>query len=109
MGAGARARPSTSLCPLAARTEAAQLLPMLVLSAVPSIAKMVFSLTGSARSCAAFVALFSISAMGASAQDEKVGGRSEIFAGSDLERYLRYLQTLGLVGTYPWTIRDFGP
>jgi hypothetical protein len=42
-------------------------------------------------------------------QAQNVGGRSEIFAGSDLERYLRYLQTLGLAGAYPWTIRDFGP
>ena len=42
-------------------------------------------------------------------QSPGTGGRAEIFAGSDLERYLRYLQTVGLVGSYPWTIRDFGP
>jgi hypothetical protein len=38
-----------------------------------------------------------------------VGGRSELFAGSDLERYLRYLQTDGRVARYPWTIRAFSP
>ena len=36
-------------------------------------------------------------------------GRSEIFVNSDLERYLRYLQTLGVVPTYPWSIRGFSP
>ncbi|HKO13750.1 MAG TPA: capsule assembly Wzi family protein [Acidobacteriaceae bacterium] len=37
------------------------------------------------------------------------GGRSEVFVNSDLERYLRYLQTEGRVGLYPWSIRDFSP
>lgn len=42
-------------------------------------------------------------------QATDVGGRAEIFAGSDLERYLRYLQTTGVVGSYPWGIRAFSP
>src|SRR3954468_736911 len=37
------------------------------------------------------------------------GGRSEIFVNGELERYLRYLQSEGLVALYPWSIRDFSP
>jgi capsule assembly protein Wzi len=33
----------------------------------------------------------------------------DIFVGSDRERYLRVLQTLGLVRPYPWSIRGFSP
>ena len=32
-----------------------------------------------------------------------------MFAGSELENYLRYLQTLGLVPAYPWGLRAFSP
>jgi hypothetical protein len=35
--------------------------------------------------------------------------RSEIFAGSQPENYLRYLQTMGLVPLYPWSSRAFSP
>jgi hypothetical protein len=38
-----------------------------------------------------------------------VGGRSEVFAGGELEGYLRYLQTLGVVAPHPWSIRAFSP
>ncbi|MGA2384168.1 MAG: hypothetical protein ABSG61_12120 [Gemmatimonadales bacterium] len=38
-----------------------------------------------------------------------VGGRAEIFAGGELENYLRYLQTLGEVALYPWGVRAFSP
>ncbi len=38
-----------------------------------------------------------------------MGGRSEIFAGGELENYLRYLQTLGEVAPYPWGVRAFSP
>jgi hypothetical protein len=38
-----------------------------------------------------------------------VGGRNEVFAGSDLESYLRYLQSLGKSKTYPWDMRAFSP
>jgi hypothetical protein len=38
-----------------------------------------------------------------------VGGRSEVFAGSEVEGYLRYLQTLGVVAPQPWSIRAFSP
>lgn len=34
-------------------------------------------------------------------------GRSEVFAGSELERYLRVLQVEGLAGEYPWSLRAF--
>src|SRR5205085_7635408 len=44
------------------------------------------------------------------AQDEtSVGGRSEIFVGTDLERYLRLLQIDGRATLYPWGIRGFSP
>jgi hypothetical protein len=39
----------------------------------------------------------------------RVGGRSEVFAGSELEGYLRDLQTAGKSETYPWSIRSFSP
>jgi hypothetical protein len=39
----------------------------------------------------------------------KVGGRAEVFAGGELENYLRYLQTLGEVAPYPWGVRAFSP
>jgi len=32
-----------------------------------------------------------------------------VFAGGELENYLRYLQTLGLVPPYPWGLRAFSP
>ena len=38
-----------------------------------------------------------------------VGGRSELFAGGETERYLRYLQSLGIVRAYPWSIRGLSP
>ena len=42
-------------------------------------------------------------------QPGAVGGRSEIFAGSELETYLRDLQLVGVVTLYPWSIRSFSP
>ena len=36
-----------------------------------------------------------------------VGGRSEVFAGSVFESYLRYLQSLGKSSAEPWSIRGF--
>jgi hypothetical protein len=36
-----------------------------------------------------------------------VGGRSEVFAGSTFESYLRYLQTLDKAGPYPVSVRGF--
>lgn len=38
-----------------------------------------------------------------------VGGRSEVFAGSELERYVRVLQAVGAVALYPWSSRSFSP
>lgn len=40
---------------------------------------------------------------------QTVGGRNEIVVGSDLESYLRYLQTLGKSEVYPWGVRSFSP
>lgn len=39
----------------------------------------------------------------------RAGGRNEVFAGSELESYLRYMETLGKSVTYPWSIRAFSP
>src|SRR5205814_386663 len=36
-----------------------------------------------------------------------VGGRNEVFAGGELESYLRYLETLGKTDPYPISIRGF--
>jgi hypothetical protein len=36
-------------------------------------------------------------------------GLNEIFADSELENYLRYLQTTGEVALYPWSLRGFSP
>ncbi len=38
-----------------------------------------------------------------------VGGRAEVFAGGELENYLRYLQSVGEVAPYPWGLRAFSP
>jgi len=43
------------------------------------------------------------------AQAQQLGGRSEIFAGSEFESYLRYLQTLGKSKPTVWSIRPFSP
>lgn len=40
---------------------------------------------------------------------QMTGGRNEVFAGSELESYLRYLQTAGKSQEYPWSMRDFSP
>ena len=56
---------------------------------------------------AALAALFLASARPASAQ--LLGGRSEIFAGSEFESYLRYLETLGHSKPSVWSIRPLSP
>jgi hypothetical protein len=43
------------------------------------------------------------------AAQENVGGRDEVFAGSILESYLRYMQSLGKADFYPMSIRTFSP
>lgn len=45
----------------------------------------------------------------AQAGDSLDSFRSEVFAGSIPESYLRYLQTSGLVPLYPWASRAFSP
>jgi hypothetical protein len=44
-----------------------------------------------------------------SAQLTNVNGMNEVFAGGELERYLRYLQMLGSIPLYPWGNRAFSP
>ena len=39
----------------------------------------------------------------------QTSGRSEIFAGSELETYIRLLQSDGKAALYPWSIRSFSP
>jgi hypothetical protein len=43
----------------------------------------------------------------AKASGQSLGGRSEVFAGSELEDYLRFQQSLGAIPLYPWTSRAF--
>ncbi len=40
-------------------------------------------------------------------QSQSAGGRTEVFAGSTLESYLRYLQTLGKAPSEQWSVRGF--
>lgn len=54
-------------------------------------------------------ALFSFLAPAAARAQRNLGGRNEVFAGSDLESYLRYLQTLGKSESYPFSMRAFSP
>jgi hypothetical protein len=55
----------------------------------------------------AFASALAAPAHIARAQD--VGGRAEIFAGSEFESYLRYLQTLGKSKPSVWSIRPLSP
>lgn len=41
------------------------------------------------------------------ANAQVASGRNEVFAGSELESYLRYLQTVGKSQPYPWGMRAF--
>ena len=56
---------------------------------------------------AVITALFLVTAR--PAESQLLGGRSEIFAGSEFESYLRYLQTLGKSSPTVWGIRPLGP
>lgn len=46
-------------------------------------------------------------AIAGSSNAQITGGRNEVFAGSELESYLRYLQTAGKSQEYPWSMRNF--
>lgn len=46
-------------------------------------------------------------ALAAQAAGEPQQVRHEVFAGSELEEYLRYLQIGGAAGLYPWSVRPF--
>jgi len=58
------------------------------------------------RVLAAVLLLCATATHGAAGQ---FGPSADIFAGGELENYLRYLQTLGLVPLYPWGARAFSP
>lgn len=61
---------------------------------------------------AALIAGASLVLMGASVHElgaQAAGGPSEVFAGSQFESYLRYLQTLGKSEPTVWSIRGFSP
>ena len=60
----------------------------------------------SRRTCVAVFLLFAAAARAAPGQ---TGYHAGVFAGGELENYLRYLQTLGVVPLYPWGARLFSP
>lgn len=55
------------------------------------------------------IALISGVAVKPAAAQSNAGGRSEVFAGSEFESYLRYLQTAGKSPSSTWSIRGFSP
>lgn len=58
----------------------------------------------------ALAALLLAGPLTAAAQATRSGvGLNEVFADSELEDYLRYLQIGGSVPLYPWTVRSFSP
>lgn len=63
--------------------------------------------------CTSLIRIALVAAIGAAlaqpAAAQTGGGRSEVFAGSDFESYLRYLQTLGKSKSTTWSIRSFSP
>ena len=63
----------------------------------------------STRIAVLFVTLAAVPASLAAQGVPRVGGRSEFFAGGELENYLRLLQTTGAVPRYPWSVRAFSP
>ncbi len=67
-----------------------------------------FSLSGvRTRAAATVAAAVVLGAAPAAAQTTALG--ADLFAGSEAESYLRYLQSTGEVAAYPWSIRAFGP
>src|SRR3954469_9895747 len=60
---------------------------------------------------AARIALIGLMALSTAsiASAQSGGGRAEVFAGSEFESYLRYLQTLGKSKSTTWSIRGFSP
>ena len=55
------------------------------------------------------LSLLGLSIAATSQLHAQTSGRSEIFAGSDLETYIRLLQIDGKAALYPWSIRSFSP
>ena len=66
--------------------------------------------TRSIRVAVAFGALLSAAVVSGPREAQgQSGGPSEVFAGSQFESYLRYLQTLGKSDPTTWSIRGFSP
>ncbi|MEO8192564.1 MAG: capsule assembly Wzi family protein [Gemmatimonadales bacterium] len=59
------------------------------------------------KDCLAAALVVLLSAGGVQAQT--LGGRSEVYAGSEFESYLRYLQTLGKSPPSVWSLRGLSP
>ncbi len=55
------------------------------------------------------LSLLGLSIVAASQLQAQTSGRNEIFAGSELETYIRLLQIDGKAAPYPWSIRSFSP
>ncbi|HEX7240396.1 MAG TPA: capsule assembly Wzi family protein [Longimicrobiaceae bacterium] len=62
-----------------------------------------------ARALAAAAGLLALLAGSARAQDPMGPGKSDLFTASELEEYLRFLQSQGRVPLYPWSVRGFSP
>ena len=55
------------------------------------------------------LSFLALSMAAASQLHAQTSGRSEIYAGSELETYIRLLQIDGKAALYPWSIRSFSP
>ncbi|HEU4879380.1 MAG TPA: capsule assembly Wzi family protein [Gemmatimonadaceae bacterium] len=67
-----------------------------------------------ARTVASFSLLSALVAIGIAlplhpASSQTLGGKAEVFVGSEFESYLRYLQTLGKSKSTVWSIRSLSP
>ena len=76
---------------------------------LPRHPRRIILCAGSALALAVAPAPLASQNVSGSQDGRNVGGRSEVFAGGELENYLRYLQTIGAVGAYPWSLRAFSP
>ncbi len=61
------------------------------------------------RAAAGILAILSFSAVPSTGVGQSTGGRSEVYAGSGLESYLRYLQTVGKSAPTVWSLRGLSP
>ena len=61
------------------------------------------------RSSLALLSLLLVSSRAAAQTEKRIPVGSEVFAGSELESYLRVLQVRGIVPEQPWSLRPFSP